>query len=153
MLVLRLRGALAAVNAAIGNLGGDLIEADFGSQFWEGLRHHSDEFFAHAAEAVRGGASLWRLSVPSTSPPLQLHGETLIEWGGSQRLVVSAQAAAQVREAARIVGGHATLFRGKDKSAGVFTPLAEPIAQIHRELKKSFDPAGVFNRGRMYTGL
>jgi len=91
--------------------------------------------------------------VPSTSPPLQLHGETLIEWGGAQRWVVSAQAAAQVREAARIVGGHATLFRGKDKSAGVFTPLAEPIARIHRELKNSFDPAGVFNRGRMLPGL
>jgi glycolate oxidase FAD binding subunit len=32
----------------------------------------------------------------------------------------------------------------------VFTPLAAPIATIHRRLKAEFDPAGIFNRGRMY---
>jgi len=152
-LVLRLRGALAAVNAAIDTLGGDLIEADFGSEFWQGLRDHTDEFFEHANKAVDGGATLWRLSVPSTAPPLHLHGETLIEWGGAQRWLVSAQAAAQVREAAKRAGGHAMIFRAKDKSAGVFAPLASPIARIHRDLKKSFDPAGVFNPGRLYSGL
>ena len=48
--------------------------------------------------------------------------------------------------------GHATLFRAQpmDKSAGVFTPLAAPLDRITRELKKQFDPAGIFNRGRMY---
>ena len=32
-------------------------------------------------------------------------------------------------------------------------PLGEPLARIHRELKKSFDPSGVFNPGRLYPGL
>jgi glycolate oxidase FAD binding subunit len=48
------------------------------------------------------------------------------------------------------LAGHATLFRAADKSAGVFTPLAAPLDRIHRELKKQFDPAGIFNRGRLY---
>jgi glycolate oxidase FAD binding subunit len=60
---------------------------------------------------------------------------------------------AQVRDATARVGGHATLFRGVSKSAGVFAPLAPPLAKIHRELKKAFDPAGVFNPGRLYPGL
>ena len=31
-----------------------------------------------------------------------------------------------------------------------FTPLAAPLDRIHRELKREFDPAGIFNRGRLY---
>jgi glycolate oxidase FAD binding subunit len=32
----------------------------------------------------------------------------------------------------------------------VFQPLAPPLARIHRELKRSLDPHGVFNPGRLY---
>ena len=55
-----------------------------------------------------------------------------------------------VREAAAHAGGHATLFRAIDKGAGVFTPLAPALAKIHRNLKRAFDPEGIFNPGRMY---
>jgi glycolate oxidase FAD binding subunit len=152
-LLLRLRGALAAVQAAIERIGGEIIEPDFAVPFWDGLRDHGDEFFSRAAQAVEGGGALWRLSVPQTAPVLALSGEQLIEWGGAQRWLCSAAPAAQIRDAAARVGGHATLFRSKDKSAGVFAPLRSPLDRIHRELKKSFDPAGVFNPGRMYPGL
>jgi glycolate oxidase FAD binding subunit len=50
------------------------------------------------------------------------------------------------------VGGHAVLFRGRDKSAGAFAPLKPPLLRIHRELKKAFDPDGVFNPGRCARG-
>ena len=50
-------------------------------------------------------------------------------------------------------GGHATLFRAQDKSPGAFAPLAPPLERIHRELKRAFDPAGIFNRGRLVPGL
>ena len=154
-LVLRLRGALAAVNAAIDTLGGELIPGDQGSAFWHGLREHSDEFFVGARSAVEAGhgARLWRLSVPPTTPPLALAGEQLIEWGGAQRWLCTALPSATVRDAAARAGGHATLFRGASKSAGVFAPLKSPLDRIHRELKKAFDPSGVFNPGRLYPGL
>jgi glycolate oxidase FAD binding subunit len=58
-----------------------------------------------------------------------------------------------VREAAKRAGGHATLFRGGDKSVGVFQPLSPALMKIHRELKREFDPHGIFNRGRMYPEL
>lgn len=148
-LVLRLSGAEAAVRAAVQKLGGDVIPDAMAAPFWEGLRDHEDEFFTSARRAVQGGASMWRISVPATAPPMPLHGEQLIEWGGAQRWVVTPMAPAQLREMAAAVGGHATLFRAQDKQAGVFAPLPPALARIHRELKQQFDPRGVFNPGRL----
>ena len=152
-LIVRLRGALAAVQAARARIGGELVEPEFAGPFWDGLRNHDDEFFTQAHAAVATGASLWRLSLPSTAPPLALSGELLVEWGGAQRWLCSAAPAASVRDAVAQAGGHATLFKAHDKSAGAFAPLRSPLDRIHRELKKSFDPAGVFNPGRLYPGL
>lgn len=152
-LVLRLAGAVAAVEAATRKLGGDLIPADLAAAFWTGLRDQTDEFFIGAERAVAGGARLWRLSLPSTAPELKLRGEQLIEWGGAQRWVVTPMDPGALREAAAAVGGHATLFRALDKGCGVFAPLSAPLAAIHRRLKASFDPNGVFNPGRLYPDL
>ncbi|MCW5635026.1 MAG: glycolate oxidase subunit GlcE [Rubrivivax sp.] len=157
-LVVRLAGATAAVQAAARKLGGEVIAPPLAEAFWRGLRDHRDEFFTSAEAAVRGSASLWRLSVPSTAPPLGLPGEQLVEWGGAQRWLCTGAPAQAVRDSAAAVGGHATLFRaarekGADKGVAVFAPLAPPLLRIHRELKRAFDPEGVFNPGRMYADL
>lgn len=152
-LVLRLRGALAAVNAAIAALGGELIEPEYGTAFWQGLRDHADDFFDKAAAGVAAGQALWRIALPPTAAPLELPGEQLVEWGGAQRWCLTGADADTVRGAARQRGGHATIFRSQDKSPGVFAPLAPPLARIHRELKAAFDPAGIFNPGRLYPDL
>jgi len=152
-LVLRLAGAAAAVDAAQRQLGGETVEAALAAGFWDGLRDHRDEFFAGAAKAVDGGATLWRLSVPQTLPPLRLSGEQLVEWGGAQRWLCTTAPVATVRDAVAVAGGHATIFRARDKSAGVFAPLKAPLDRIHRELKRAFDPDRVFNPGRLYPGL
>jgi len=75
----------------------------------------------------------------------------LIEWNGALRWLATNAAAGAVRAAAELGGGHATLFRGGDKSAGVFHPLPPALAAIERKLKLTFDPAGIFNPGRMYA--
>ena len=152
-LIVRLRGAEAAVKSAALRLGGELIDPSLAAPFWAGLRNHTDEFFDNAHAALDAGAVLWRLGVPQTAPVLALDGETLIEWHGAQRWLISTQPAARIRAAAAEAGGHAMLFRARSKEAGVFAPLAAPIDRIHRQLKQSFDPAGVFNRGRLYAGL
>ncbi len=141
-LSVRLSGARAAVDAAIIKMGGEVLaDAD---NFWDQLREHQSTFFADTAEG------LWRLSVPSVAAPLQLPGEQVIEWGGAQRWLKTTADATTIRAAAEAAGGHATLFRGGDKSVGVFHPLKAPVAGIHRRLKASFDPAGIFNPHRMY---
>lgn len=152
-LVLRLRGALAAVQSAMKTLGGEVVEPGAASDFWAGLRDHRDEFFTKAHNAVQRGIVLWRLSLPPTAPPLVVTGETLVEWHGAQRWLCTATPAHLVREAATKLGGHATLFMARDKSPGVFAPLAPPLERIHRQLKQSFDPDGLFNPGRLYRGL
>ncbi|USX13618.1 glycolate oxidase subunit GlcE [Oxalobacteraceae bacterium OTU3CAMAD1] len=143
-LSLRLSGAEAAVAAARQRLGGEVL--DDGAAFWASLRDQSHDYFS--------GGVLWRLSVPPAASAIILRGEQLIEWGGAQRWLkvddCDAGQAAGIRSAVAAAGGHATLFRGGDKPLGVFHPLAPAVAKIHDRLKQSFDPAGIFNPGRMY---
>ena len=146
---LRLRGARAAVEAATRSLeaqgGTPVDEADAGRS-WEALRDQRHAFFA-------GDAPLWRLSVPQTAAALALPGDQLIEWHGGQRWWRTSAPASAVRDAAAAVGGHATRFRGAGAPGEVHMPLSAPVAAIHRALKQSFDPAGIFNPGRLYPGL
>ena len=153
LLVLRLSGAQAAVLAAASRLGGEVVDPGLAAGFWSGLRDQSDEYFVNARRALDGGETLWRLSLPATAAPLALPGDCLLEWGGAQRWLCSPAPAEQVRDAAVAAGGHATLFMGHDRSAGAFAPLKSPLDRIHRELKRAFDPDGVFNPGRLYPGL
>jgi len=153
MLVLRLSGAVAAVQAAHDKIGGELIAPVAALPFWQGLRDHSDEFFVGASRAVDGGAALWRLSVPATAGPLKLSGEQLLEWGGAQRWICTSAPAQTLRDAAAAVGGHAVLFRARDKTAGTFAPLKPALAAVHQKLKQAFDPERIFNPGRLVPGL
>ena len=142
-LYVRLSGAQAAVDAAIAKMGGtDLPEAE---NFWDGVREQTHTFFSAQQQA------LWRLSLPTVAPPLALPGEQMIEWGGALRWLKTSADAANIRAAVAAAGGHATLYKGGDKSVGVFQPLAPAVARIHRNLKQAFDPAGIFNPRRMYT--
>jgi glycolate oxidase FAD binding subunit len=143
---LRLSGSGAAVNQAEIALGGESLDERDAAAFWHDLREQQDSWFKVAAP-------LWRICVPSTAEPLGLAGDQCIEWGGALRWTRTALPATAVRERANALGGHATLFRGGDRTQGVFTPLAAPIAAIHRRLKDEFDPARIFNPGRMYEDL
>jgi glycolate oxidase FAD binding subunit len=147
-LALRLSGANAAVSAAARELGGETMpEAE---RFWHDLREQRSAFFSGAADA---GDALWRLALPTISPPLDLPGRQLVEWGGGQRWLRADAGldAGTIRAAASGRGGHATLFRGGDKRPGVFAPLQPALARVHRRLKDTFDPAGILNRARMYN--
>ena len=149
ILSLRLSGAQAAVSAACVKLGGELVAAPEAVAFWQDLREQSSSYFSRHGKEV----PLWRLSVPSVAPPLDLPGDMLIEWGGAQRWLHGEGEPARMREVAARAGGHATLFRagqGEQRSVGVFTPLPPAMMEIHRRLKQSFDPYGVFNPGRLY---
>ena len=142
----RLSGTHVAVDAATKKLGGTLVAPDQAQRFWSGIREQTDPFFS-------GEAPLWRLSIKSTTPPLALPGQQLIEWGGALRWYKSSADAKTMREAAARAGGHATLFRGGDRSVGVFQPLSPVLMKLHRNLKQAFDPSAIFNSGRMYPEL
>jgi len=153
LLFLRLRGAVAAVESACERLGieagGARMDNAQAGPDWAACRDQRLPFFnAPSAELC-----LWRLSLPQTAPVLSLPYAQLIEWQGAQRwLWAPASAAAEIRRAAAAVNGHATLFRaGSDGAPGVprFDRQTPVIETITRRLRAEFDPAGIFNPGRM----
>jgi glycolate oxidase FAD binding subunit len=146
ILLLRLSGATAAVAAAKNKLGGEELGAC--ADIWADLREQRSEFFC-----VQDAHSLWRLSLPSTATPLTFPGDQLIEWGGAQRWLKTDAPASDIRAITAQAGGHATLFRGGDKQVGVFHPLTPTQAMLHRNLKAAFDPARIFNPGRLYADM
>ncbi len=150
-LAVRLRGANAAVAAALRRMGGEVIPEDLAGAFWEGLRDQRDEFFIEACAAVqREGRALWRLSLPPTTPVLPAVDDTLIEWGGGQRWVVAAPDDAGLVQRAVRAGGSALRVRGGAPGDGAAdpTPLPPALLSIHQRLRESFDPHGVFQAGR-----
>ena len=159
LLFVRLRGAVAAVESACTKMLADvpgrrMDNAQAGAD-WTACRDLKLPFFtapAHGTEPL----ALWRLSVPQTAPVLDLPWPGLVEWHGGQRwLWAPASALAQLRQAAATVGGSASMFIAPGTTGGQnrFSPLTPAVEQIHRRLKAEFDPAGIFNPGRMYADI
>ena len=140
-LYLRFSGSEGGVARSVEACGGSAAFTDV----WKDLR----ELKAPVLTSPR----LWRLSIPHAGPAPVLAGERLIDWAGSQIWLATDASAPEVRAACDKAGGHATLFRGAEPGEAVFTPLAPPLRALHKRIKTAFDPAGVFNPGRMYEGL
>ncbi|MDB5481252.1 MAG: hypothetical protein JWO83_2305 [Caulobacteraceae bacterium] len=138
---LRLSGPSAAVAAAAAEFGGEETPA----VFWEDLRHRRT--------GSLGAPRLWRLSVPRTAALNDLPGPAIRDWGGAEIWLDSDAPAERIRTFAAEAGGHATLYRGAGPGEAVFSPLPPGLFALHKRLKAAFDPAGVFNPGRMYEGL
>lgn len=142
-LFVRLSGADAAVRAARLKLGGEEIKQ--AELLWQSIREHAHPFF-------KSGTRLWRLSVKSSTSPLTLSGQQLIEWGGALRWLATDENLNEhiIRSQAQAAGGHAILFYGDKSSLQAFHPLTDHMMVLHQRLKQKFDPAGIFNPGRMY---
>ena len=101
---------------------------------------------------------LWRLSLPQTAPALALPYAQFVEWHGGQRWLWAPESAGHaLRLAAAQVGGSASLFIAPTLdytgASTRFEPLKPPLDGIHQRLKAEFDPAGIFNRARLYPDL
>ena len=141
---LRLDAAPQTLETVARRIGGETLrDAD---AFWDGVRNH-------ALSPLAAHGSLWRIHVPAQCGPLgTLPEPCCVEWGGSQRWYTGVEQA-QVREAIAETTGFATWFRGAPPGEEVFAPLPAAALDLHRALKRVFDPAGVLNPGRMYRDL
>ncbi|MFY3385538.1 glycolate oxidase subunit GlcE [Paracidovorax sp. MALMAid1276] len=156
-LYVRLRGAVAAVEAACKSMGGTRLDNATVAPDWVACREQTLPWFAD--RAAEPGHALWRLSVPPTAPVLALPGgaHPLVEWHGALRWVQAPEAAGDtLRELANAVGGSASVFIAAhahvESAEGHFDLKSAALAQIHQRLKHSFDPAGIFNPGRVARG-
>ena len=152
-LYVRLRGAVAAVESACRQMGGERLDPAAAQADWQACRDQQLPWFQARAPQQQ----LWRLSVPQTAPVLDGPAAPLVEWHGGQRwYVVDAQdtaSATRLRQQAAAVGGSAALWHaGATPATGRLEPLSAPLATIHRALKREFDPAGILNQGRLYAG-
>ncbi|MBT9441064.1 MAG: glycolate oxidase subunit GlcE [Acidovorax sp.] len=156
-LYVRLHGAVAAVEAACKAMGGARMNNTAVAADWTACREQTLPWFT--ARAAQPGHALWRLSVPATAPVLSLPGsaQPLVEWHGALRWVQAPESAGDtLREAAHAVGGNASVFvaasTGGAGAKGLFDLKSRALEQIHARLKHSFDPAGIFNPGRVARG-
>ncbi len=154
-LIVRLQGLPAAVQAAAQRLGGEPLEHRDSLAFWQGLRDQADEFFLRARQAVDASpqVTLWRLSLPATTPAFSMPGEHLNEWCGGLRWWCTSMPAGQVRELAREKGGHATPYYTRDPQGPALSELTPLLARWNREVKRAFDPDHLFNRARLFSDL
>lgn len=143
-LTVRLSGSESALRLARAKLGGQEL-GDL-QAFWTSLREQEHHFFT-----PEEGLALLRLSLPPSAPELKIRSKNLVEWGGAQRWIWTHEPLSIVRETVQKMGGHVTQFRYADQIQPVFTPLNPVQLKIHQELKRAFDPAGIFNRGCLFA--
>lgn len=128
---LRLAGSKARLESLGARLGGEPTPEGF----WDDLR----DLRLPLLQATR----VWRVSLAAHDPS---PSGALLDWAGAQAFIAQ-------DERPSLRGGRVTLFRGARPGEAVFEPLPAPLLALHRRLKAVFDPAGVFNPGRMVEGL
>jgi glycolate oxidase FAD binding subunit len=140
---LRLAGARASVDSACEKLGGEPLEDD--QPFWRDVREQKRPFFTNTDRP------LWRLSLPPAAPMLDINGDAVIDWGGAQRWLHTDMEAVALRRMVKDEGGHASVYRGDVRPR--FHPIGESMLALQQRLKRSMDPAGILNPGRIYPEL
>ena len=140
---------------------GKVVELDdtASAEFWRGMRTLK---FMHGSKDP-----VWRISTAPTNGARvvselskRLECQAAYDWSGGLiwlQTTPSADAgASEVRRVLSELGGHATLIRADTalrSSVDVFHPMSSGVAALSAKLKRSFDPEGILNPGRMYPGF
>jgi glycolate oxidase FAD binding subunit len=143
MLWVRLSGASQAVAETIAAIGGERVTSSQAVEHWRAVRELNF--------ATDKKVTLWRIGLPATAPLLDLPGDMMIEWSGQRRWLLSDAPADAIRSAVKLVGGHATRFRGGDTRVAVFPSQSAVVAEWESRLRAAFDPIGILNPGRMHA--
>ncbi len=133
----RLSGNESAVDQAIKIIGGDVLLDDQAQSFWQSIRDQSHDFFKQEP--------LWRLVLPLGCDSLGF-SPSLNEWGGGLRWLSGDYDANVLRQQVEKLGGSVSLFKraSTPRSIKTFATLEPAILQIHKNLKKQFDPENIF---------
>ncbi len=143
-LYLRLSGPPAVIEAAASEVGGEThVE---GSDFWTALREQELPFFDASPD-------LWRFSVRSNSAHPKSQENWLINWGGAERWLEGGHDREELERIASGFGGEVCRIRGGDRLAERLPSVSKSKRALLIKLKQAFDPAGVFNPGRLYSWM
>ncbi len=159
LLFVRLRGAVAAVEAAcqkmLAEQPGQRMDNLQAQADWALCRDQQLPFFVRPTD---GTLALWRLSMTQTAPVLNLPWAQLVEWhGGLRWLWAPLGAAARLQAVAQAHGGSATLFvapySDSTRASGQFVIQDSAQMAIQQRLKQSLDPKGIFNPQRLFQAF
>ena len=144
---MRLEATERALDDLAAQVHGEPIAVAEARAWWSAVR---EQQLAH----FRQPGPLWRLHVPLDAPltAFERLASFAFEWNGAQRWVSGLDAEAAL-VLARDCAGHATCFRGAAPTDEVFAPLPAGLLELHRRVKRVFDPAGILNPGRLYAVL
>jgi glycolate oxidase FAD binding subunit len=166
--LIRIEGFSFSVDYRLGELrkllkqygSAEVVESDAADALWQGVRDAT--LLAEPRERA-----VWRISTAPTKGPdvaaqvaHTLDARWYYDWSGGLLWIAADAAgdagAAAIRAATRQHGGHGTLVRAPAEVRAVvdmFEPLSAPLMQLTAGIKTAFDPAGIFNPGRMYAGV
>ncbi len=159
LLFVRLRGAVAAVEAACKNMlaeqPGLRMDQTQAQADWARCRNQQLPFFKRPAD---DNMALWRLSVAQTAPVLDLPWAQLVEWhGGLRWLWAPVDAGTQLQSTARTHGGNAMQFVAAHAmpadSKAIFGSQNQAEMAIQKRLKLSMDPKSIFNPRRLFDAF
>ncbi|HSM29427.1 MAG TPA: glycolate oxidase subunit GlcE [Woeseiaceae bacterium] len=140
----RLAGPASAVAAAADRIDGSTLPGD--RDLWSGLREMSLPFFTDAKD-------LWCISLRSTRDHFMPDADWLLDWRGARRWLAARDDSDTLDHGARDVDGELWHVRGARNGAEVFPDRSEAYRAMLLRLKRAFDPAGVFNPGRLYSWM
>ncbi len=142
-LYVRLSGSPSTIKSSAKEMQGEFIEKN--ETFWETVKKHKHPFFDTELP-------LWRISVPPSTPELNIQGECLMEWSGALRWYATDSDERAIRTEVERVGGQATLFKG-NSTQNIFHPLSKASMKFHKHLKQVMDPGYILNPGKMFAEL
>jgi len=153
LVLARFEGSAAGVaertEAARQRFGGRALDEDESVAAWMRLRD---------VAAFRSGGALWRIAIaPASMGALgtlleREHGcRWFADWGGSLVWVnVENDGGVNVRGWVEQLDGRATLFRARaGTTVGVWSPVQPAVAALTERIRAAFDPATIFNPGRL----
>ena len=159
---IRLSGTRVGVTRGHQYIGGDLVET--GEEFWEDSREQKLDFFDSDIPILRfsckpGAATLGSDNGQTDSPEV-VH-PPLIEWAGGVRWFKQSNDSGgsqevlprQALEETGSVVGQWTQFRNGYRNGEVFALPSPHALIIQQNLKKTFDPEGILNIGRLYSAF
>ena len=165
IVAIRIEGSKNSINERIENLIKELqimnlnisvLEVHQSEIFWNKI--NTLEFFSNSKNSI-----LRIVIPPSVSVNLIYQFSSrfkyCLDWGGAlmwlEAFELSEEMFESIRRKVVKVGGYVTMIKNSD-----YLPYVEDVFTINRErfnlsqnIKKSFDPKGILNPGKMYTGI
>ena len=162
---IRIEGSKNSINQRVENLIKELQIININTSI---LELHQSEIFWNKVKALEffsnSKNSIVRIVIPPSESVNLIYQfsnrfKYYLDWGGALMWLEAFEFSEEMFESIRRkvvkIGGYVTMIKNSD-----YLPYVEEVFTINRErfnlsqnIKKSFDPKGIFNPGKMYTGI